>query len=92
MNIFVSSINFKATSEDLKELFAQFGEVTSARIIMNKLTRRSKGYGFVEMSDSDAEKAIAGLNGSEFMGRTIAVAPSTSERKEPAAPAAQPEN
>jgi len=74
MNIFVSSLNFRARKEDLIELFSQFGEVTSARIILNKETHRSKGYGFVEMSEEDANKAIAALNGTEHMGRTINVA------------------
>lgn len=55
------------------ELFSPFGTVTSARIIINKETRRSRGYGFVEMDDADAEKAIAALDGSEHMGRTINV-------------------
>jgi len=74
MNIFVSSLNFRARKEDLIELFSQFGEVTSARIILNKETHRSKGYGFVEMSEEDGTKAIEALNGTEHMGRTINVA------------------
>ena len=52
MNIFVSSLSFRAKKEDLAELFAQFGEVISARIIFNRETRRSKGYGFVEMPNN----------------------------------------
>ena len=51
MNIFVSSLSFKAKKEDLVELFAPFGEVLSARIILNKETRRSRYYGFVEMAN-----------------------------------------
>ncbi|MBP6453511.1 MAG: RNA-binding protein [Bacteroidales bacterium] len=75
MNIFVSSLSFRAKKEDLAELFAQFGEVISARIIFNRETRRSKGYGFVEMpNESEGNAAIAALNGSEHMGRTINVA------------------
>ena len=75
MNIFVSSLSFRAKKEDLAELFAPFGEVTSARIIFNRETRRSKGYGFVEMpNESEGNAAIAALNGSEHMGRTINVA------------------
>lgn len=74
MNIFVSSLNFRARKEDLIELFSPFGEVTSARIILNKETHRSKGYGFVEMSEEDGNKAIEALNGTEHMGRTINVA------------------
>lgn len=74
MNIFVSSLNFRARKEDLIELFSPFGEVSSARIIVNRETRRSRGYGFVEMSEEDGLKAIEALNGSEHMGRTINVA------------------
>ena len=75
MNIFVSSLSFRAKKEDLAELFAPFGEVISARIIFNRETRRSKGYGFVEMpNESEGNAAIAALNGSKHMGRTINVA------------------
>ena len=75
MNIFVSSLSFKAKKEDLHDLFAPFGEVTSARIIINRDTRRSKGYGFVEMPDEEeGQTAIQALNGSEHMGRAINVA------------------
>ncbi len=75
MNIFVSSLSFRAKKEDLAELFANYGEVTSARIIINRDTRRSKGYGFVEMpNESEGNAAISALNGSEHMGRTINVA------------------
>lgn len=74
MNIFVSSLNFRARKEDLIELFSPYGEVTSARIIVNRETRRSRGYGFVEMSDEAGNAAIAALNGTEHMGRTINVA------------------
>ena len=75
MNIFVSSLSFQAKKEDLAELFAPYGEVTSARIIFNRETRRSKGYGFVEMpNETEGNAAIAALNGSDHMGRTINVA------------------
>lgn len=74
MNIFVSNLNFKIRKENLVELFSAYGEVTAARIILDKMTRRSKGYGFVEMSDEDGNKAIEALNGTEYMGRTINVA------------------
>ena len=74
MNIFVSSLNFRARKEDLIDLFSPYGEVSSARIIVNKETRCSRGYGFVEMSEEDGLKAIAALNGTEHMGRTINVA------------------
>ena len=75
MNIFVSSLSFKAKKEDLNDLFAPFGEVASARIIINRDTRRSKGYGFVEMpNEEEGQAAIQALNGSEHMGRPINVA------------------
>ena len=78
MNIFVSSLSFRARREDLENLFAPYGEVSSARIITDKVTHRSKGYGFVEMSEEEGKKAIEALNGSEHMGRTINVAVATS--------------
>jgi len=75
MNIFVSSLNFKAKKEDLHDLFAPFGEVSSTRVISNRNTHRSKGYGFVEMpNDEEARAAIEALNGTEHMERTINVA------------------
>ena len=74
MNIFVSSLSFKARKEDLVALFAPYGTVTAARIIVNQETKRSKGYGFVEMSEEEGLKAIEALNGSTHMGRTINVA------------------
>ena len=80
MNIFVSSLSFRARREDLEELFAPFGEVSSARIITDRRLHRSKGYGFVEMKDEDGMKAIEALNGTEHMGRTINVAVATSAR------------
>ncbi len=75
MNIFIYGLNFKARKEDLIALFSPFGEVTNARIIINRETHRSRGYGFVEMEDEEAGKAaIQALNGTEHMGRTINVA------------------
>jgi RNA recognition motif-containing protein len=74
MNIFVAKLNFKTTSEDLLALFEQFGEVTSAKVIIDKVTNRSKGFGFVEMpDDNQAYAAINELNESEVDGRTIVV-------------------
>lgn len=91
MNIFVSSLNFRARREDLISLFSPFREVTSARIIVNRETRRSRGYGFVEMSPEDGNKAIEALNGTEHMGRTINVAVGNDrpERPEPQTPIAE---
>lgn len=74
MNIFIGSLPFKVRNEALKGLFEPYGEVTSARVITDKMSGRSKGFGFVEMSDDGAaKKAIEELNGSELDGRTIIV-------------------
>ena len=91
MNIFVYGLSFKARRENLAELFAPYGEVTAARIIVDKETRRSKGYGFVEMEDKAALAAIEALDGTEHMGRTIHVAVANERpARQEAAPA--PEN
>jgi RNA recognition motif-containing protein len=74
MNIYVTNISFKATDTDLKELFQQHGEVTSAKIIIDKETQRSRGFGFVEMPDTTAaRKAMTALNGSNFQGKDLTV-------------------
>ncbi len=74
MDIFVGSLPFKLKEDQLKELFAAYGEVTSATIIIDKITRQNKGFGFVEMPNhQEAKKAIDALNGSEVLGRTIVV-------------------
>lgn len=76
MNIFVAKLNFKTRTEDLQNAFAQYGEVSSVKIVKDRETGRSKGYGFVEMpNDSEAQAAIAGLNEKELDGRTIVVKP-----------------
>ena len=75
MNIFISNISFKVREQALSDLFSQYGKVTSVRIIKDKETRRSKGYGFVEMADdSEANSAINALNGTEHYERNIVVA------------------
>jgi RNA recognition motif-containing protein len=74
MNIYVSNLSFNIQDEDLKGFFATHGEVTSAKIIMDKMTNQSRGFGFVEMSDDEAaRKAISDLDGAEIDGRTIKV-------------------
>jgi len=74
MNIFVSNLSFAVQDEDLREYFAEYGEVSSARIIMDKFTNRSRGFAFVEMPDETAaQKAIAELDGAIVDGRTIKV-------------------
>jgi RNA recognition motif-containing protein len=72
MNIYVANIPFKSSEADLKELFEQFGEVTSAKIVIDKMTNRSRG--FVEMTDSTAGKeAINTLHASDFEGKSLVV-------------------
>ena len=74
MNIFVSNLSFNIQDEDLKGFFSPYGEVISAKIINDKLTGRSRGFGFVEMSDETASrKAIEELNESTVDGRNIKV-------------------
>ena len=74
MNIYVSNLSFNVADEDLKEFFAEYGEVSSAKVITDKFTGKSRGFGFVEMpSDESAQKAIAELDGGVVEGRTISV-------------------
>ncbi len=74
MNIYISNLNFATKTESLQELFAQYGEVSSANIITDRETGRSRGFGFVEMpNDEDAQKAIDTLNGTDFEGKTLTV-------------------
>lgn len=93
MNIFVSSLSFRAKKDDLAQLFSKFGEVVSSRIILNRETHRSKGYGFVEMSSEEEGKAaIAALNGTEYMGRVITVEPANAKpAKAPSEPEQAPQ-
>jgi RNA recognition motif-containing protein len=74
MNIYVANVPYSVKDQDLHELFAPFGEVTSAKIIMDKVTNRSRGFGFVEMADDNAGRAaIEGTNGKSFHGRDLVV-------------------
>jgi RNA recognition motif-containing protein len=74
MNIYVANLNFEMQDEDLRKFFIPYGEVSSARIIMDKGTDRSRGFGFVEMSDETAaKKAITELDGKVVDGRPIKV-------------------
>jgi RNA recognition motif-containing protein len=76
MNIFVARLNFKTRREDLEAAFAKFGQVSSAKIVKDRDTGRSKGFGFVEMAnDEEGLKAIAALNETELDGRAIVVKP-----------------
>jgi RNA recognition motif-containing protein len=74
MNIYVSNLGFSTQDEDLRKLFAGYGEVSSAKIIMDRETNRSRGFGFVEMPDDNAGKqAISDLDGTMVDGRAIKV-------------------
>ena len=74
MNIYVGNLSWGLKDQDLANLFTPFGEVASAKIVMDKFTQRSKGFGFVEMpNDEQAQAAISQLNGSEIEGRNLVV-------------------
>lgn len=74
MNIYVGNLPYDTTDEDLRAAFAPYGSITSARVVMDKETGRSRGFGFVEMSSSsEAHAAIDGLNQSELRGRQLRV-------------------
>ena len=74
MNMYVSNLSFHTSDEDLKTLFSQFGAVSSAKVITDRETGRSRGFGFVEMnSDAEAKEAIKNLNNKEIEGRAMSV-------------------
>ncbi len=74
MNLYVGNLLFDVSESDLREAFEQFGEITEVRLIMDKYSGKSKGFGFIEMPSKDeAEKAIEEMNGKEFKGRALSV-------------------
>jgi RNA recognition motif-containing protein len=74
MNIYVGNLLFDVTEDELREAFAPFGEITEIRLIMDKFSGKSKGFGFIEMpSKEEAEKAIEEMNGKEMKGRAMTV-------------------
>jgi RNA recognition motif-containing protein len=74
MNMYVSNLSFHTTDDDLKNLFSAYGEVSSSKIITDRESGRSRGFGFVEMpDDNSAQKAMQGLNGKDIEGRTLSV-------------------
>ena len=78
MNIYVGNIAWSVSEDQLEELFSQYGTVTSAKIIIDKFSKRSRGFGFVEMADG-GEQAIAELNDKDFEGRPLVVNESRSK-------------
>jgi RNA recognition motif-containing protein len=87
MDIFVGSLSFKLKESELREAFEKFGKVSSAKIIIDKITRQSKGFGFVEMPDeNEARLAISSLNGAEMYGRALVVNESQKREQRPGGP------
>lgn len=82
MNIYIGNLTFATSADDLRAMFAAFGEVQEAKVITDGRTMQSKGFGFVEMpSNSEADQAIKALNGKSIDGRNIKVNPADSGRK-----------
>lgn len=73
LNIYVGNLPYATTGQELNEIFSEYGEVASAKIIMDRDSGRSKGFGFVEMNDGEANKAIEDLNGAEYYGKKLTV-------------------
>ena len=85
MNIFVAGLSYSVTDSDLSSFFEEYGAVSSAKVVMDRATNRSKGFGFVEMDDNEAAaKAISELNGAEYDGRTLAVSEARPREERPA--------
>ena len=84
MNIFVAGLSYQINDADLRELFEEYGTISSAKIITDRDTGRSKGFGFVEMDDeAEAQRAIDELNDAEFDGRTLAVSVARPRKERP---------
>ena len=91
MNIYVGNVSYNSTEEDLGNLFSEYGTVSSVKIIINKHTGRSKGFGFVEMAnDAEGDKAVESLDGYELNGRNLRV-DKAKERDDSAETTSQPE-
>ena len=72
MNLYISNLSYNISDEDLRQLFADYGEITSAKVVMDRETGRSRGFGFVELSDDElAKKAIEELNQASYDGKVI---------------------
>ena len=85
MNMYVSNLSFHTTDDDLRVLFEQYGAVSSAKVITDRGTGRSRGFGFVEMaSEEQGNKAISGLNNQEIEGRAMSVTVAREKTDKPA--------
>ncbi|MCW8900604.1 MAG: RNA-binding protein [Gammaproteobacteria bacterium] len=73
VSVFIGNLAFKASANDIRDLFAEYGDIQSVRVMTDRATRRPKGFAFVEMDKKGAKAAIADLDGSEFFGRDIKV-------------------
>ncbi|MCW0482603.1 RNA recognition motif domain-containing protein [Gaoshiqia sediminis] len=83
MNIFVGNLNYSITEDDIREIFEEYGELSSVKLISDKFTGKSKGFGFVEMAnDDEAKKAIEELNGAEVEGRSMVVNESIEKKRD----------
>lgn len=83
-SIYVCNLPYSVDQAQLKEIFEAYGEVTSSKVVTDRESGRSRGFGFVEMNESDAENAIQHLNGTEVSGREIKVSPAKPRQERPA--------
>ena len=84
MTIYISNLGFNVGDDELKQIFEGYGEVSSAKVIIDRQTGRSKGFGFVDMSDEDAQKAIDELNQKEYDGKQLNVSEARPREEKPA--------
>ena len=80
MNIFIAGLSYQINDADLKQLFEEYGTISSAKVITDRDTGRSKGYGFVEMDDESGQKAVDALDGFELLDRNLRVSVANSEQ------------
>jgi RNA recognition motif-containing protein len=85
-NIYVGNLSWSTSNSDLQTLFSQYGQVTSAHVIEDRETGRSRGFGFVEMDEEGARKSIQALNGTDFQGRNLKVNEAQPRESRPARP------
>lgn len=83
MNIFVSNINYATKEYELHDLFAEFGDVASAKIVTDRETGRSRGFGFIEMGDEEGQQAVEALNQKEFNGKILNVSEAKPREEKP---------